>query len=76
MVIFQAIEKLIPDLKRLSCWNHTIKVWLKKHCATTSEIPAYVSHLRKELLNCKDKASYERLTWETLLYSEIDPEVS
>ena len=34
-----------------------MKIWLKKHGATSSEIPVYVSHLR-ELLNCENKESY------------------
>ena len=46
---------------RLRCWNHTInsvKAWLKKHGANSSEIPVYVSHLR-ELLNEDDSSSYD-----------------
>ena len=72
---------------RLRCWNHTInamKGWLKKHGATNSEVPAYVSHLR-ELLNSTSKESYEAnikelsKTWSKAFheyfYKEIDPDV-
>ena len=43
------------------CWNHTInaaKVWLKKHGATSQEVPVYVSHLC-ELLNQCSTCGYE-----------------
>ena len=52
----QAIEKYLPKVKRIRCWNHTInavKTWLRKHGATSTEIPVYNV---RELLN---QASYE-----------------
>ncbi len=47
------MEKYLPRVIWLRCWNHTInavKAWLKKHGASSVEIPVYISHLR-DLLN-------------------------
>lgn len=83
----QAIDKHLPNVLRLRCWNHTInavKLWLKKHGASHAEIPAYVSHVR-DLLNESSYASYEqrlkvfKMKWSQAFVqyfmSEIHPEV-
>jgi hypothetical protein len=47
-------------VKRLQCWNHkinSVKVWLKKHGATSQEIPVYVGYVR-ELLNQDSHSAY------------------
>lgn len=72
----------------LRCWNHlinAIKAWLRKHDATSKEIPVYVSNVR-ELLNESDMRSYEsrlmqlRCKWSKAFVEyymqEIHPEVS
>lgn len=44
-----AIDNWIPGFIRLRCWNHTLsaaKFWLKKHGATSQEIPVYMEDLR------------------------------
>lgn len=59
--LFKAVGKHLTCVKRVMCWNHTInsvKVWLKKHGATTAEIPAYISHVR-ELLCQTSLFNYE-----------------
>jgi hypothetical protein len=46
---------------RLRCWNHTInavKAWLRKHGATSAEIPVYISQLR-DMLNQSSMSEYE-----------------
>ena len=58
--ICNAVDKLLPGVTWLLCWNHVInaaKAWLKKHGATMAEIPAYVSNLR-ELLHQKSEEAY------------------
>ena len=45
-----AIDDHLRNVRRLLCWNHAInsaKVWLRKHGATASEIPVYISHLQE-----------------------------
>lgn len=57
----QAIGKHLSNVFLLRCWNHTInslKAWLKKHGASHSEIPVYVSHVR-DLLNEPTYESYK-----------------
>ena len=54
-----AIDDHLTNVRQLLCWNHSInaaKVWLRKHGATASEVPVYLSHLR-ELLHQKTKKS-------------------
>lgn len=59
--ISQAIGSHLSQTKRVICWNHiinSVKTWLRKHGATSAEMPVYVSHVR-ELL-CQDSpSSYE-----------------
>ena len=60
----QAIQKHLPKVVCLRCWNHTInaaKVWLKKHVATSQEVPVYVSHLRELLNQCSTSGYEEKL---------------
>ena len=50
--ICQAIDKFLPGVHRLRCWNHLInaaKAWLRSHITTPEkdDIPVYVSHLRQ-----------------------------
>ena len=83
----QAIGKHLSNTVSLRCWNHTfraVKFWLRKHGACTTEIPAYVSHVR-ELINQCNLASYQQklkdfqLLWSKPFYeyymNEIHPEV-
>ena len=84
----QAIQKNLPKVVWLRCWNHTInaaKVWLKKHGATSQEVPIYVSHLRELLNQCSTSGYEEKLKqfeglWSKLFYqyymSNIGPEVN
>ena len=56
-----AIEKHLICANRVICWNHIIssaEVWLKKHGAGPTEIPAYTSHIR-ELLDQSSDVCYE-----------------
>jgi hypothetical protein len=86
-VLYQAIGKYLPNVIRIRCWNHTInavKTWLRKHGATSGEIPAYTSYVR-DLLNQNSCASYESaledncLVWSKAFLdyymSEIHPQV-
>ena len=84
----QAIQKNLPKVVWLRCWNHTInaaKVWLKKHGATSQEVPVYVSHLRELLNQCSTSGYEEKLKqfeglWSKPFYqyymSNIGPEVN
>ena len=48
--ICNAIDKILPSVYRLRCWNHTInsaKTWLRRHGATSTEIPVYVASMRE-----------------------------
>lgn len=48
--ICQAIDKCLPGVHRLQCWNHlinSVKMWLCSHGAKPVEIPIYISHLRQ-----------------------------
>lgn len=48
--ICAAIDKYLPGVYRLQCWNHlinSIKLWLRRHGVISGEIPVYVSHLRQ-----------------------------
>ena len=50
-----AIDDHLTNVRRLLCWNNSInaaKVWLRKHGATASKLPVYLSHLQ-ELLHQK-----------------------
>lgn len=45
-----AIDNCLPGVVRLRCWNHTInsvKLWLRRHGATSSEVPIYISNIRE-----------------------------
>ncbi len=60
--ICSAIDKYLPNLSRIRCWNHTInaaKNWLRKHGATGSEIPVYTGHLR-ELFHQPSEDEYSK----------------
>ena len=62
--ICKAINQHLPRLTRLRCWNHTInaaKAWLRKHGASGSEIPIYVSHLRELFCQPSEEAYLEKL---------------
>lgn len=59
--LFDAVGRHLTQVKRIICWNHlinSIKTWLRKHGATSAEIPAYVSCIR-DLLCQPSAASYE-----------------
>ena len=46
----EAVDHHLPNVRRLLCWKHSInaaKAWLRKHGATASEVPVYISHLRE-----------------------------
>jgi len=48
--ICNAIDKILPSVYRLRCWDHTnnsVKAWLRGHGATSSEIPVYVASMRE-----------------------------
>ena len=61
-----------------------MKTWLRKHGASSAEVPVYVSHLR-ELLNQPDVLSYNQkreefeVVWsrsfKDYYMKEVDPEV-
>ena len=46
MMPFEAIDFHLPNICRFLCSNHAIKFWLRKHGATASEVPVYVSDIR------------------------------
>lgn len=49
LALCKAIDENLPGVARVRCWNHTInavKVWLRRHGATSNEIPVYISNLR------------------------------
>ena len=61
--ICNAIDKCLPGVHRLQCWNHlinSIKMWLRRHGATSAEIPVYVSHLR-QLFHQETEDSYNKM---------------
>ena len=70
---FEAIEFHLPNIRRFLCWNHAInavKFWLRKHGATASEVPVYVSDIR-DLLHQETEMEYcERLEELKLKWSE------
>ena len=86
--ICRAIDQHLPRLTRLRCWNHTInaaKAWLRKHGASGSEFPIYVSHLRELFCQPSEEAYLEKLNavesnWSRAFVdyhrTEIHPEVS
>ena len=44
-----SIDKWLPGVRRLRCWNYTfsaIRFWLRKHGATSTEIPVYLEDVR------------------------------
>ena len=58
---FVSIDEYLPKVCRFLCWNHIInaaKLWLKRHGATSSEIPVYISNVR-DLFHQESKAEYE-----------------
>ena len=58
--ICNAIDKVLPGVYRLRCWNHTInavKVWLRNHGATSSEVPVYIASIR-ELFHQASESDY------------------
>ena len=58
--ICNAIDKVLPSVYRLRCWNHTInsiKTWLQGHGAASSEIPVYVASMR-ELFHQANETEY------------------
>ena len=58
--ICNAVDKILPSVYCLRCWNHTInstKAWLHGHGATSSEIPLYVAGMR-ELFHQSSEADY------------------
>lgn len=63
----------MPKVIWLRCWNHTInavKAWLKKHGASSAEVPVYISHLR-DMLNQSSMSDYEEKLQEfQVLWSE------
>ena len=51
---------MLPSVYRLRCWNHTInstKAWLRRHGATSTEIPVYVASMH-ELFHQATEADY------------------
>ena len=85
---FAAIENNVPKICRLLCWNHLIsavKFWLRKHGATYTEVPVYVSDIR-ELLHQASASEYEcqleklKLNWSESFYchymKELDEKVT
>lgn len=84
---FAAIGNNLPKIHRLLCWNHLIsavKFWLRKHGATSAEVPVYVSDVR-ELLHQPSAAEYKcqlemlKLKWSESFYchymKELDEKV-
>jgi len=56
-----AFQQGLPNLDILYCWNHLrrdVKLWLRKHCASTTEIPFYMDGI-SYLLSCETIAVYE-----------------
>ena len=57
---FNTIERYLPKVRRLLCWNHIIngaKLWLRQHGATSREVPVYVSDIR-DLLHQPSASEY------------------
>ena len=57
---FEVIDDHLPKIRRFFCWNHIInaaKIWLKRHGASASEIPVYVSNMR-ELFHQETEEKY------------------
>lgn len=47
--VCNAIDKILTGVILIKCWNHiinSVKLWLRRHGAKSSEIPVYVSNLR------------------------------
>ena len=50
--VINAIEKVLPNIPRLRCWNHLIrdvKRWLSAHGASSAEITVYIDNIRSLL---------------------------
>ena len=48
--VCNAIDKTLVGVIRIKCWNHiinSVKLWLRRHGAKSTEIPVYVSNLRE-----------------------------
>lgn len=59
--ICSSIDKWLPGVVRLRCWNHTfsaIRFWLRKHGATSTEIPVYLEDVRS-LFHTANLQEYE-----------------
>ena len=61
--IIRAINKCLPHVKSLRCWNHLLssaRYWLKKHGATTGECSVYTQDI-KQLLMSTSEEEYRKL---------------
>ena len=61
--IIRAINKCLPHVKSLKCWNHLLssaRYWLKKHGATTGECSVYTQDI-KQLLMSTSEEEYRKL---------------
>ena len=70
---FEAIEFHLPNIRRFLCWNHAInavKFWLRKHGATASEVPVYVSDIR-DLLHQETEMEYNVNGWKSWSLSGV-----
>ena len=55
--IVEAVGKYLSKVQRVGCWNHVINAVLKKHGASSQEIPVYTAYIR-DLLNQPNYESY------------------
>ena len=70
---FEAVECNLHNVRRFLCWNHVInavKFWLRKHGATASEVPVYVSDMRDLFHQESEIKYYERLEELKVKWSE------
>ena len=61
--IIKAINKCLPEVLSLRCWNHLLSAarhWLKKHGATTAECNVYTQDI-KELLMSPSEDDYREM---------------
>ena len=77
------INQYLPQCVQFFCWNHVInsaKLWLRRHGASTAEVPVYVCHLRDLFHNKSENEYLENLEvlkqeWSEAFVNYYDKEI-
>ena len=62
---FEAIDFHLPNIRIFLHWNHAsnaVKFWLRKHDATASEVPVYISDMHT-FSHCSEFNLLEKLKY-------------